>query len=144
MLNLRKSSKDKHTVGWFKPPDGRCKKHSKHKQSPGVCSLCLREKLSRLSLPITSSTASSYSLASTSCASSLSCSSSSACSRASPINIFPFTTESKSSNSSSFSSIFFLNGKHGIIKSRSMAVGTKKGGFWSRLLNPTKIVEEIH
>lgn len=27
-----------------------CKKHTKHRQSPGVCSLCLTEKLSKLSL----------------------------------------------------------------------------------------------
>ncbi|XP_010534087.1 PREDICTED: uncharacterized protein LOC104809723 [Tarenaya hassleriana] len=29
---------------------GQCKKHPKHRQSPGVCSLCLNEKLSKLSL----------------------------------------------------------------------------------------------
>ncbi|KAM6561021.1 suppressor protein SRP40-like [Cannabis sativa] len=28
--------------------DGRCKKHPKHQQSPGVCSLCLSEKLSQI------------------------------------------------------------------------------------------------
>ncbi|XP_010521295.1 PREDICTED: uncharacterized protein LOC104800226 [Tarenaya hassleriana] len=28
---------------------GQCKKHPKHRQSPGVCSLCLNQKLSRLS-----------------------------------------------------------------------------------------------
>ncbi|KAK4276839.1 hypothetical protein QN277_014944 [Acacia crassicarpa] len=131
MLNLRKSSKNKDKVGWFKPPDGRCKKHSKHKQSPGVCSLCLREKLARVSLP-TSLTVFSYSPASTSCVSSLSCSSS-ASSCSSPLHHVSFTTEAKSSNSSSVSSMFFLNGKHGLIKSRS----TRKGGFWSRLLNST-------
>lgn len=27
-----------------------CKKHTKHRQSPGICSLCLTEKLSKLSL----------------------------------------------------------------------------------------------
>ncbi|AAG21493.1 hypothetical protein AtNW77_Chr1g0073641 [Arabidopsis thaliana] len=27
-----------------------CKKHTKHRQSPGICSLCLTERLSKLSL----------------------------------------------------------------------------------------------
>ncbi|KAK4753412.1 hypothetical protein SAY87_022210 [Trapa incisa] len=31
-----------------KKPDVRCRKHPKHLQSPGVCSICLREKLARL------------------------------------------------------------------------------------------------
>ncbi|GLU16145.1 hypothetical protein SLE2022_325940 [Rubroshorea leprosula] len=35
-------------AGRCKPTMG-CKKHPKHRQSPGVCSLCLREKLSHLS-----------------------------------------------------------------------------------------------
>ncbi|XP_050213024.1 uncharacterized protein LOC126664593 [Mercurialis annua] len=30
-------------------PDGRCRKHPKHKQSPGVCSICLSDKLSQIS-----------------------------------------------------------------------------------------------
>lgn len=32
-----------------KPDVVQCRRHPKHRQSPGVCSLCLREKLSRLS-----------------------------------------------------------------------------------------------
>ncbi|PQM38156.1 uncharacterized protein Pyn_14208 [Prunus yedoensis var. nudiflora] len=42
MEKLRRSSKKS------KPDIARCKKHPKHEQSPGVCSLCLREKLERL------------------------------------------------------------------------------------------------
>ncbi|CAB4267193.1 unnamed protein product [Prunus armeniaca] len=42
MEKLRRSSKTS------KPDIARCKKHPKHQQSPGVCSLCLREKLERL------------------------------------------------------------------------------------------------
>lgn len=30
-------------------PDGLCKKHPKHQQPPGVCSICLKEKLTKLS-----------------------------------------------------------------------------------------------
>ncbi|XP_050376547.1 uncharacterized protein LOC126793957 [Argentina anserina] len=30
-------------------PDNVCKKHPKHEQSPGVCSICLKEKLAKLS-----------------------------------------------------------------------------------------------
>ncbi|KAK9193240.1 hypothetical protein WN944_003937 [Citrus x changshan-huyou] len=37
------SSKSKHDTTVIK-----CRKHLKHKQSPGVCSLCLRDKLSQL------------------------------------------------------------------------------------------------
>ncbi|KAK9181439.1 hypothetical protein WN944_024576 [Citrus x changshan-huyou] len=37
------SSKSKHDTTVIK-----CRKHPKHKQSPGVCSLCLRDELSQL------------------------------------------------------------------------------------------------
>ncbi|CAL1412968.1 unnamed protein product [Linum trigynum] len=63
----------------------RCKKHPKHRQSPRVCSACLREKLSQH--PAASSSSSSslrksneYDLASTSTSSLSSYSSSSSCS----------------------------------------------------------------
>ncbi|XP_068312546.1 uncharacterized protein [Pyrus communis] len=40
MEKLRRSSKKKSDIA--------CKKHPKHQQSPGVCSLCLKEKLERV------------------------------------------------------------------------------------------------
>ncbi|KAK4744390.1 hypothetical protein SAY87_010702 [Trapa incisa] len=38
----------RHPFGRPGKPDGRCRCHQKHQQSPGVCSLCLAEKLSQL------------------------------------------------------------------------------------------------
>ena len=155
-LNLRRpSSKDKDTVGRFKP-DGRCKKHPKHRQSPGVCSLCLRDKLVQLSASSSSRTTSAT--AGSSCSSSASSlssyySSSSGSSCASPLHHpFPLTTEGKRSFS-----ISLLSSKQGLVKSRSMAVAPrgdgegsavnkkseKKSGFWSKLLRPrSKRMEE--
>ncbi|KAK7351197.1 hypothetical protein VNO77_10476 [Canavalia gladiata] len=141
-LKRPSNSKDKEIVGRFKP-DGRCKKHPKHRQSPGVCSLCLRDKLSQLSSSSRKPTSAS-SCISSSASSSLSSyySSNSASSCASPTHPFPF-------------SVFLLNAKHGgLVKSRSMALvprrreeaegvvddhhnkSLKKGGFWSKLLHP--------
>ncbi|CAL0327363.1 unnamed protein product [Lupinus luteus] len=150
MANLRRpySSKDKDIVGWFNP-NGRCKKHLKHNQSPGVCSLCLKDKLSHLSSSSKKPTSCS-SCDSSSASSSLSSyySSSSASSCASPVHPFEETKSGSSSNS-----IFLMSSssKHGIVKSRSIAFlprrrkdgdedhnkkSTKKEGFWFKLLHP--------
>ncbi|KAI4307428.1 hypothetical protein L6164_030619 [Bauhinia variegata] len=153
MPKLRRPSKDS-TIGWFKP-DGRCKKHPKHRQSPGVCSLCLREKLTQISSTsrkMTTSVASSTSSSVSSLSSCYSTTSASSC--ASPMHRFRFITEGKSSSSMS---IFFPSAKPGLAKSRSLAVlprrrhdaaaksnrlvdnnikSDKKAGFWSKLLHP--------
>lgn len=121
-----------------------CKKHPKHRQSPGVCSICLKEKLSQLSSS-DSSSSSSRAARSRSSSSSLSSyasslSSSNASSRSSPAVDFRRRLEPDARNSS----IRFFN------KSRSMAFAMRrrkeepdrsgeeiaivKGGFWSRLL----------
>ncbi|KAH1125111.1 hypothetical protein AAZX31_06G096600 [Glycine max] len=170
-LRIRPPLKDKDIIGRFMP-DGRCcKKHPKHRQSPGVCSLCLRDKLSQLSSACSSSSSSSRkttfisSCHSSSSSSSLtSYCSSSASSCASPTLPFPFHKDSKSGSNSV--SIFLLSAKPGgILKSRSMSVvatrrRTKgqdegddrnkksgmKSGFWSKLLHPrtkSKRMEEI-
>ena len=159
MANLLKkpSSKDKYKdkdrdiVGRFHKPDGRCKKHPKHRQSPGVCSLCLSEKLIQLSSSSRRKT--TFIAANSSSSSSVSSlssyySSSSASSCASPMHRRFDPGKRKLSSSLSF---FLLNGKHRqLIKSRSMAVvpgrkegeggvdikGRKKGGFWHKLLHP--------
>ncbi|XP_010678096.2 uncharacterized protein LOC104893660 [Beta vulgaris subsp. vulgaris] len=39
---------NKNIIGRQQQQQAQCKKHSKHKQSPGVCSLCLSEKLSKV------------------------------------------------------------------------------------------------
>ncbi|WOH02685.1 hypothetical protein DCAR_0522074 [Daucus carota subsp. sativus] len=123
-----------------KPEQMRCKKHPKHKQAPGVCAVCLAERLSRLAsskkpmkralrTPDTSSSLSSLS----------SCdSSSNASSCASPV---------KRSEGKGYVSFLKVSGKNVILtKSRSMEFypprkdqmndefRKKKGGFWSKLI----------
>lgn len=151
MENLRRPFiKEKDIViGRVKRPNGRCKKHPKHHQSPGVCSLCLREKLTQLSASTSRTTTSACSSTSSSSLSSY-YSSSSASSRASPMHRFRFTKEGKGSSDSA--SVFMVSGKHGIIKSRSMAVvprsrdreggvdhvhnkSVRRSGFWFKLLH---------
>lgn len=136
-------SRSKEVMGRSKP-DGRCKKHPKHRQSPGVCSVCLSEKLSQLSTR-RSRTTSTTTMDSCSSSSLSSYYSSSSCSfYSSPINRYRYTTtEGKGSLR------LFLSGKNSMLtKSRSLAFvprmkgnkesgnDKKKGGFWSKLLRP--------
>ncbi|KAK7311644.1 hypothetical protein RJT34_09916 [Clitoria ternatea] len=157
LITKPSNPKDKDIIVGRFNPNGYCKKHPKHRQSPGVCSLCLRDKLSQLpssssnsstktnTLSCDSSSVSSNSLSSY-------CSSSANSSCASP-NSHPFP-------STSFVSIFLLNNnaKHGgLVKSRSVAVfprrrkegdegdvdghvkkSVKKHGFWFKLLHPKR------
>ncbi|KAF3975980.1 hypothetical protein CMV_000809 [Castanea mollissima] len=122
-------------------PNDKCKKHPKHNQAPGVCALCLGERLSQLSTG--SSCRTSTTTGSSCCSSSLSSvssyySSSSASSCSSPAML-------RSSTSISF----LFSGKYVLTKSRSLAIvprmksrvdndndKKKKGGFWSNLLRP--------
>ncbi|XP_057728049.1 uncharacterized protein LOC130943959 [Arachis stenosperma] len=144
----KNNNNERDDFGRFKPGGGGCKKHPKHHQSPGVCSLCLNDRLLQLS----SSSSASVIGGGSSCSSSVSSlssyySSSSASSCASPVSRhFPLTSEGKRSSTLS---IFLLSGaKHnnnnGLLKSRSMAVdhdyhrrSKKKSGFWSKFL-PSK------
>ncbi|KAL5074916.1 hypothetical protein RYX36_013900 [Vicia faba] len=139
MANLRRP-KDKDSM--FNVNGGRCKKHPKHVQSPGVCSLCLKDKLDQLSSSSSSSTSQNTNSAScSSSSSSLSSyySSSSGSSCSSPMH-----------DRSSFSTILLFN-KHGggLVKSKSMAAVvprrrnkdardqySKKNGFWFNLFHP--------
>ncbi|XP_059455541.1 uncharacterized protein LOC132185774 [Corylus avellana] len=131
--------------------DLKCKKHPKHRQSPGVCSLCLTEKLSQLSSRRNSETTAGSSCCSSSASSLSSCYSSSSASSScsSPLRRFRFTKEGKTSSIS-----FLFNGKSVLTKSRSLAFVArmkngdddnddddykkkkKKVGFWSKLLHP--------
>ncbi|KAL2521941.1 uncharacterized protein Fot_25864 [Forsythia ovata] len=118
-----------------------CKKHPKHRQSPGVCSICLREKLSQLST--NSSSRSKISTSSSSYLSSLS-SSSNVSSYSSPVNGTSFRVASVARGSMINS--LKTTGKDVLKKSRSMAFvlqrrkddnnGKNKSGFWSKLLHP--------
>lgn len=132
-------------------PDGRCKRHPKHRQSPGVCSLCLREKLSQLnkmnpSSRRTSTTTGSYGSSTTSSLSSYySSESESECESPMHYCRSSYRTEGKGSMS------FLLSGNNVNVlkKSRSLAFVSRKevrnsererrgGGFWSKLIHPRK------
>ncbi|KAJ4843533.1 hypothetical protein Tsubulata_016336 [Turnera subulata] len=134
----------------------KCKKHPKHMQSPGVCSLCLNEKLSQLSTSSSrssnkhSSAITGLSSSSSSSLSSYSCSSTcSSC--ASPMHRYRYTDHRGAA-------LLFSGKKNALLtKSRSLAFvprmrttnkaggdGNKKGRFWSNFLRPrrNKRVEE--
>ncbi|BAT78497.1 uncharacterized protein LOC124845729 [Vigna umbellata] len=160
----RPPSKDKDIIGRFML-HARCKKHPKHRQSPGVCSLCLRDKLSQLSSDSPSSSSSrkanSISSSPSSSVSSSVSSYSSSCASPTAALPFPFSNEPRTA------SIFLFTAKHaGFLKSKSMSVlstrrrrtrnegeadddpvknkTAKKSGFWSKLLHPkSKRMEEI-
>ncbi|THF99419.1 hypothetical protein TEA_025495 [Camellia sinensis var. sinensis] len=116
--------------------DVQCKKHLKHRQSPGVCSVCLSERLSQLSSP--SSRTNTTTMAS-SCSS---LSSSHHSSESSPVHsVYSLALEAKKSITMSF----LRSAKNVLTKSKSMASvaraqrgevrdGKKKSGFWSKLL----------
>ncbi|KAL6962761.1 hypothetical protein U1Q18_037718 [Sarracenia purpurea var. burkii] len=127
-------------IGRSKADAARCKKHPKHQQQPGVCSVCLSERLSQLSSTSSSSrttmaafspSSSSLSFLSSRCSSS----------ELSPVHRrFRLGSEAKASMS------FLRGGKNVLAKSRSMVFfsraqegegrdgnGKKKRGFWSKL-----------
>lgn len=148
-MEYRRRSRDQ--MGGRSKSEVLCRKHPKHRQSPGVCSICLRERLSQLS---TSSRSASTTVASASSSSSLSSysshySSSEASSCSSPMQRYRFDSDAKGSFS------FLLSGKNMLTKSRSVAFVTrmrtgdanqrnKKSGFWSKLLRPrAKRTEEV-
>ncbi|KAG9147164.1 hypothetical protein Leryth_005416 [Lithospermum erythrorhizon] len=126
-------------------PDILCMKHPNHKQQPGVCSCCLIEKLSKLSLGpfiIISSSNNHHQF-------------SSPLNISSPANYQYYSSGSTSSYnqhqghlprtaSGGLKSSFVSSGGGGggLKKSRSMAVITmngkkKKEGFWSKLIKST-------
>ncbi|MED6202114.1 hypothetical protein PIB30_102059 [Stylosanthes scabra] len=143
-------------VGRVKANGGRCKNHPKHQQTPGVCSLCLMEKLAKLpafsanrrrittSLLCSSDSSSSLSSYYDSLCSTSSCSS--------PVHCFP-------ASGSSSGPIFPVIFKHGIMRRKSMAADARKrdhedeggvhggggemnssrrNGLWFKLLHPKR------
>ncbi|KAK1406737.1 hypothetical protein QVD17_38345 [Tagetes erecta] len=118
----------------------KCKKHPKHEQSPGICSLCLRERLIKISRSSSRviTCASSSSSSSISSISSVSSSSGALSYTTSPMHGY---RKGRASN--------FLTSK--LKKSKSMAfVGErirdddqrKKSGFWSKLMH-SKTMREM-
>ncbi|XP_045823777.1 uncharacterized protein LOC123916369 [Trifolium pratense] len=149
MANLhRPYSKDKDNYKF-----GRCKKHPKHVQSPGVCSLCLKDKLYQLSTSSSSSFQKTNSASGSSSCSSVSSydssSSVSSCSSPPMHDDRSFSTKGKT--------IFLFQKHNGLVKSKSMTVvprkrkdsekndySSKKSGFWFKLFHPKskKMVED--
>ncbi|GJR28524.1 hypothetical protein Tco_1104756 [Tanacetum coccineum] len=123
-----------------------CKKHSDHQQSLGVCSLCLRERLSKIS-GSSSSHAHVSNVSSSSSASSIS-SVSSVCSSRASSNV-PSNTASPMHKNQTRHKIYDVEGKGYLSllrKSSSVAFVSEKGvqndgrkkkgnGFWSKLMS---------
>ncbi|KAI5654895.1 hypothetical protein M9H77_32082 [Catharanthus roseus] len=140
-------------------PNSICKKHPKHHQSPGVCSICLREKLTQLSknkknkVAARSSCSSLSSLSSSSSPSQCSSCASSSCSSPAAIR----------SDMKGGRSLIFSRGERSdqLIKSRSMAAaavtqrirekegksknrhGKRKSNFWSKFIRPLNMGEML-
>lgn len=111
-----------------------CKKHPKHKQNPGVCSVCLSEKLSLLSKTSRSNTTTHVT---SSCSSSSSLSSLSSSSDVSSCSS-PNTNVLMKSRSLA---LIMRRKEGGIILEDNNSIGKKKKkkeGFLSKLLNPKR------
>ncbi|KAF5188796.1 hypothetical protein FRX31_021617 [Thalictrum thalictroides] len=139
-------------MGGWSETDIKCKKHPKQRQSPGVCSACLRERLSQLSTHNNKITTAS------SCSSSLSTSvysSGATSSYSSPIHHHHHHRAGSMSMKGPIS--FLIRGNDdGLMRSKSMAFvaregmdngmdrrinkkKTKKSGFWSKLINGSSV-----
>ncbi|XP_060184186.1 uncharacterized protein LOC132613907 [Lycium barbarum] len=128
----------------FSEPGVICKKHPQHKQQPGVCSCCLREKLSKINGTSTIATISSIPSSLSSSASLSNC--------ASPRGGVGHRRITSDVTGGHYSFITLAatggGGGEGLKKSRSIAfvarggrVGIngkkKKEGFWSKLIRST-------
>ncbi|CAI9266478.1 unnamed protein product [Lactuca saligna] len=125
---------------------GSCNKHPKHRQSPGICSLCLRERLSKISGP---SSGAVINVSSSSSSSSISSVSSAYSSHASSYTASPmqsYRNRRQIGNLEGNGYLHFLRkNTNGLLKkSRSVAFVSdqtnvmqdheKKVGFWSKLM----------
>lgn len=110
-----------------------CKRHTKHSQSAGVCSICLSERLSQLtnSRPSSSRPKLAYSSSSSS---STSCISSS---YSSPVRIFR-NVNGEEVLTKSRSMLFFFQRRKQEDKNDGKIDDQIKRGFWSKLLPPRK------
>ncbi|XP_009586595.1 uncharacterized protein LOC107820481 [Nicotiana tabacum] len=127
----------------FSEPEVICKKHPQHKQQPGVCSCCLREKLSKINGTSTIMAA----LASISSSLSSSTTSSNCVSPRGAIGHRRITSDVTSGHYS-FVTLAGGGAGGGLKKSRSIAIVArggrvgingkkKKEGFWSKLIKST-------
>ncbi|OIT32562.1 PREDICTED: uncharacterized protein LOC109207166 [Nicotiana attenuata] len=131
MENRRRFLKNQMQISKSKAKSN-CKKHPKHKQNPGVCSVCLSEKLSLLSKTSPSNTTTITSSCSSSSLSSLS-SSSDVSSCSSPPRYRMDTNVLMKSRSLAL----IMRRREGGILEESNG-NKKKGGFLSKLLSPRR------
>ncbi|KAK8579940.1 hypothetical protein V6N13_143090 [Hibiscus sabdariffa] len=121
-MKLRRPSSKGVAGGRSKPNEG-CRRHPKHRQSPGVCSVCLVEKLSKLPAPCTAFATTTTTVAGSNCSSYSSSSSStpdsasSSSSSSSPMHRFCFSRDEEKGSSFSLS---WFSGKNLLTKSRSV------------------------
>ncbi|KAK4722461.1 hypothetical protein R3W88_012694 [Solanum pinnatisectum] len=108
-----------------------CKKHPKHKQNPGVCSVCLSEKLTLLS---------KTSRRNTTTVTSSCCSSSSLSSLSSSSDVSSCSSPNTNVLMKSRSLALIMRRKEGgiILEDNSIEKKKKKEGFLSKLLNPKR------
>ncbi|KAI3513700.1 hypothetical protein L1887_21039 [Cichorium endivia] len=127
-----------------------CKKHPKHRQSPGICSLCLRERLSKISTPSSSavtnvsSSSSSSSMSSVSSVYSSHNSSNASSYTASPMQSYRNRRKIDTFEGKGYLYLLRKNTNGVLKKSRSVAFVSdqtnltqdheKKVGFWSKLM----------
>lgn len=146
LMFKKPSSKSKHDTTMIK-----CRKHPKHEQSPGVCSLCLRDKLSQLAAISSSSSRNTLDSCCYSSSSSLSSyySSSEASSCSSPVYNKYRVTTTDHQGKHSLSTLLFGSRKNNVLtKSRSLVSFVprvrnqegeskkKKNGLFSKLFRP--------
>ncbi|XAR48539.1 hypothetical protein NMG60_11031390 [Bertholletia excelsa] len=144
-----------HAAGGAKAGALRCKRHPKHQQSPGVCSLCLRERLSQLSTsnPRKASGLVNKYLSFSSSSSDLSPLSSHCSSyQLSPVRL----RHRRATEAKGWSGALLLGrSRKELKKSRSLACVArerereegregikKKSGFWSKLLHRSKTIKD--
>jgi len=131
---------------------GQCKKHPKHRQSPGVCSLCLSEKLTRISTKSNNNTsrARAYYCSSSSLSSSEDDSYASSPSSSPPHHrriasdvLGNDNTRQVDAGFGKSRSMAFVAAEDGKLRSeekRNSAANNKKviSGFWSKILHPRR------
>ncbi|KAL3369166.1 hypothetical protein AABB24_009802 [Solanum stoloniferum] len=128
----------------FIEPQVICKKHQDHKQNPGVCSCCLRERLIKLS---TNSTTTIMATSSSCTYSSLSSStSSSTCGsprrhrriNSDVVGPFSFVGTGAGGGLKKSRSIAFVARSCGLLNEQK-----KKEGFWSKLIKSTGEIQKV-
>lgn len=137
MENRRRFSKNQMQISKSKAKSNSiiCKKHPNHKQNPGVCSVCLSEKLSMLSKTTSRSNTTTITSSSSSLSSLSSSSDVSSCS--SPPH---YRTDNNVLTKSRSLALIMRRREGGILEESNG--NKKKGGFLSKLLNLRRNIKD--